>query len=298
MQLIRKAKEDKAITKSFRTAMAITIGGNVFLAAIKAFGAKYSGSVALYADAANSISDVIYSVLLVIGLYLSLRPPDETHPQGHSRFEPLVGLVVALTMSFAGYEAARSSIERLTAGGQVVEPGLPTIILIGSALTKFGMFLAIRNIARKVHSPALETTSLDHISDVLTSTVALIGILTSSLNPLFDAIAGILVALWIFRAAFNAGKDHISFLTGGSASSDLREQIVRIAETEPGVLRVHHIITEYVGPQLVVEMHVNVRGTTPLHDAHIISDNISAKIEQLPDIDRVYVHLEPDDWTD
>lgn len=298
MQLIRKVQEDKSVTSSFRRAMIITIGGNIFLAAIKAYGARVSGSVALYADAANSISDVIYSVFLVIGLYLSLRPPDESHPQGHSRFEPLVGLVVALTMSFAGYEAARSSIARFTAGGQVVEPSLPTIILIVSALIKFGMFLTIRNIARKVHSPALETTSLDHISDVLTSTVAFIGILTSKINPLFDAVAGILVAIWIFRAAFNAGKDHISFLTGGGASKDLTDEIVRIAETEPGVLKVHHIITEYVGPRLVVEMHVNVSGSMPLNEAHGISDNIMAKIEALPDVDRVYVHLEPDDWID
>lgn len=298
MRVIRQATINKENTTSFRNAMVVTVVGNVFLTALKAYGARVSGSVALYADAVNSISDMIYSLLLAFGLYISLKPPDETHPQGHSRFEPLVGLVVTMSMAIAGYTAGRAAIERLISGGIAVEPGLPTIILILSALTKLGMFLIIRSIARKVNSPALKTAAIDNVMDVLTSSVALIGILTSRINPIFDAIAGILVALWIFRAAYQAAVGHISLLTGGAPPEELRDQIIEIASAQPGVLRVHRVIAEYVGPKLVVEMHINVTDAMTIKEAHAIEDDLMDKILAIPEVDRVYVHLEPNDNSD
>ena len=82
----------------------------------KAYASYITGSVALYADAANSISDVLYSLLMILGLWLAMQPPDISHPQGHSRFEPLVGLAIAGSMTLAGYEAGRTAIERFING--------------------------------------------------------------------------------------------------------------------------------------------------------------------------------------
>src|SRR5512136_831182 len=127
MRWVRDYKPQPAVGKLYSRALWITVGGNVFLAALKAIAAYLSGSIALYADAANSISDVLYSLLMVLGLWMAQRPPDLSHPQGHSRYEPLVGLMVSFSMAFAGYEAGRASLERFLAGGIAIEPGLPTI---------------------------------------------------------------------------------------------------------------------------------------------------------------------------
>ncbi len=299
MRWVRDYKPQPLQDRLFKNALIITIAGNVLMASLKGVAAYYSGSVALYSDAANSVSDVLYSIMMVIGLYMTLRPPDLSHPQGHSRFEPLVGLAVAFSMAYAGYEAGSTSIERFVQGGLAVEPGLPTMVLIFAALFKVGMFISIRKIARQVSSPTLRTTAQDNLNDVFTSLAAFVGAVGSSfIHPLLDPIAGILVALWIFRSAFNAAREHLNFLTGGGASEELRLKIIQTAESVPGVLRVHHLMTEYSGPRLVVDLHVNVNGDTPLRDSHVITDLVMAKLEALPDIDRVYVHLEPDDWTD
>ena len=109
-------------SKLYREALIITLGGNIVLAISKAIVAYLSGSVALYSDAANSVSDVVYSLLMVLGLWMAQRPPDISHPQGHSRFEPLIGLVVTASMAFAGFEAARASINRFIEGGMAVMP--------------------------------------------------------------------------------------------------------------------------------------------------------------------------------
>lgn len=281
----------------YRTALWITLGGNVFLAAIKGVVAYLSGSVALYADTANSISDVLYSLLMVLGLWMALRPPDLSHPQGHSRFEPLVGLMVSFSMAFAGYEAGRASVERFLTGATAIEPGLPTIVLLVSAAVKLAMFFTIRNIAVRLFSPTLKTTARDHISDVLTSIAAFIGAFGSSLiHPVLDPIAGLAVSGWIFRAAFLAARENLTFLTGGGADEGLRKKIVDTAKDVPGVLRVHHLMTDYSGPRLVIDLHINVDANAPLRDTHQIEDEVMRRLEEFQEIDRAYVHIEPHDW--
>ena len=95
--------------------------------------------------------------------------PDLSHPQGHSRFEPLVGLIVTLSMGVAGYEAARTALERFLAGGMAVDIGLPTLVLLASSAIKAGMFFYIRRLAHQLDSPTLNTAAKDNLSDVLTS---------------------------------------------------------------------------------------------------------------------------------
>jgi len=299
MRWTRDQQPDPGNKRLYRNALWITVGGNVLLAASKAVVAALTGSVAIYADAANSISDVFYSIMMVIGLWMAQQPPDESHPQGHSRFEPLVGLVVTISMAFAGYEAARASLERFIAGGEAIALGLPTLVLLASAAIKAGMFVVIRNIAKKLASPTLKTTATDHLSDVLTSTAAFIGVAGSSfISPLLDPIAGFAVAAWIFRAVFNAGKENLGYLTGAGAPKELREQVVSVAEAVPGVQRVHHTMMDYVGPKLMVDLHINVDANLPLRETHAICDAVIAAVEALPEVDRAYVHIEPHDWED
>lgn len=290
-------KEDQS--RLYRNALIITICGNIFLAVSKGIVAYLSKSVALYADAANSTSDVLYSIMMVFGLRMAQQPPDISHPQGHIRFEPLVGLLVTVSMTFAGFEAARASLMRFLQGGLAVEPGLPLLVLLVSAALKAVMFIAIRRIATRLSSPALQITAKDNLSDVLTSLAALVGTLGSRyIHPLLDPIAGFFVAAWIFRAVYYAGKENLGYLTGAGADEATRNLLVQIAEQVPGVLRVHHLMTEYVGPKLVVDLHINVDSNMTIHEAHRISDEISTRLQAMPEVDRAYVHIEPDDWKD
>ena len=294
MQLIRDYTPNPVRERAYRVALTITLVANLILVIGKGLATYLTGSIALYADTANSLSDLIYSVALVIALKMVLQPPDLSHPQGHARFEPMVGLVVALMMGIAGYEALRSSIERFISGGAAIELGLPTLVLLASAAIKAGMFFVIKNLARKAESPALRASASDNLSDVLTSVAAFIGILGSSLiHPIFDPIAGVLVSLWVFKAAFGAGKENVAYLTGAGPDEALRQKIIDTANGVDGHHTVHHMISEYVGPKLAIDMHINLPGYAPLDVVHEISDRITEALEALPEVDRAYVHVEP-----
>jgi len=294
MQWTRDLEPDLNKIRTYKIALIITLAGNVLLAVGKGLASYITGSAALYADTANSISDVVYSLAIVLGIWVALQPPDLSHPQGHGRFEPLVGLVVSAMMGIAGYEALRTSIMRFIQGGGAIELNLPTIILLVSAALKAGMYFIVRKLAEKADSPSLRVSAKDNLSDVLTSLAAFLGILGSNfIHPLLDPIAGLLVSIWIFKAAFDAGKENLNFLTGAGADEALRQKIIDTASQVQGVKRVHHMMSDYVGPKLVVDMHINLPGDAPLEEVHAVEDRVIEALESLPEVDRAYVHIEP-----
>lgn len=282
----------------FRNALIITLVGNVILSVIKAFAANLSSSSAIYADMINSISDVVYSLFLIGGLWISRRPPDRSHPQGHSRYEPFIGLVVTITMTYAAYEAARSAIERFRYGEQPLVVGLPLLILLTSVLIKIVMYLFIHRVSEELRSPGLEAAAKDNLADVFTSTSAAVGVLGAKyIHPFFDPIAGLLVGGWILRSVIQMAKENFGYLTGAGAPQELLDQFVEAVKTIEHVDNVHHVITEYAGPRLVVDMHINVDGNMRLIDAHEICDRVAEVLEEFPEVDRAYVHVEPIGYT-
>jgi cation diffusion facilitator family transporter len=294
MRWIRDIEPDSELSSKFKRALLITLFGNLLLAGIKTAAAYLTGSTALFADAINSISDVLYSILLIAGLWLSQRPPDISHPQGHGRFEPFVALFVTASMTYAGYHALRTSVERFLTGGASIELSWAVLALVFSVLIKAMMYLVIRRAGRDLSSPGLMAAAKDNLSDVVTSLAAFFGILGSGLlSPLLDPGAGIVVALWIFRSVVFTARENLGYLTGAGADEKLRVKILETVQSIEGVENVHHIITEYAGPKLVVEMHINVNGEITLNHSHEISDKAIEELEKLPEVDRAYVHVEP-----
>jgi cation diffusion facilitator family transporter len=294
LQRVRFETLDVGRQHLYRQAIWITLAGNVLLAVAKGVVAWLSGSSAVLSDAANSLSDVLYSLLLALGLYLAQRPADESHPQGHSRFEPLVSLIITIAMGVAGIAALREGILRFITGATVIEPGWPTIALVGGGLIKVVMFLLVGRIGRLAHSPAIRACGRDNLSDVLTSAAALVGVWGSSLvHPLLDPMAGVVVSLWIFRAMWGILSENLGYLTGRGAAPEITAQIVSAALAVPGVLDVHQVIADHVGPQLRVDMHIDVDGEMGLDQAHTIADQVQAQVEALPAVDLAFVHVEP-----
>lgn len=294
MRLIRDYEPKSELSRQFRHALVITLAGNVLLAIVKSIAARMSGSSAIYADAINSISDVLYSILLVIGLWLSQQPPDITHPQGHSRFEPFAALIVTISMAVAGAEAFRSSLARFMEGGASIALDWPSLALIFGIVIKVFMFNSVSKIGKKIASPGISAAARDNLSDVFTTIAAFIGILGSNfLTPLLDPLAGLFVAIWIFKNVWTTAKENMRYLTGAGADEELRQKLVDAVQEIEGVENIHHILTDYAGPKLVVEMHINADGEISLNESHAICDKATIALETLPEVDRAYVHVEP-----
>jgi cation diffusion facilitator family transporter len=278
----------------YRRAILVAIVGNALLAAAKGVIAWTSGSSAVLSDAANSLSDTLYSLMMAVGLYLAQQPADKGHPQGHSRFEPLVSLLIAAAMGTAGVAALRGGVQRFLTGGTMVQLGWPTVVLLGGALVKVIMYVLVKRIGEQTRSPAIQASARDNLADVMTSGAALLGVLGSRfLHPLLDPVAGIVVSLWIFRATWEVLYENVGYLTGRGAPQETTARIVEVASSVPGVLGVHQVIADHVGPELRVDMHIDVDGEITLHQAHAIADQVETRVKELPDVGLAFVHLEP-----
>ncbi len=294
LQSVRQEHPDPRRQRFYRQAILIAVVGNVLLAAAKGVVAWLSGSSAVFSDAANSLSDTLYSLLMAPVLYLALQPADESHPQGHSRFEPLVSLFITIMMGAAGFMAMREGVLRFLSGATPIEPGWPTAVLVGSGLLKVAMALVVGRIGRLAHSPAIRASARDNLADVLSSAAALLGVWGSRfVHPLLDPVAGMVVSLWIFRTAWEILHENLGYLTGRGAPPELVSQIVAAASSVPGVLGVHQVIADHVGPRLRVDMHIDVDGEMTLHQAHDIADRVQAQVEALPAVNMAFIHVEP-----
>lgn len=294
VESVRRQEPDHSRRRLYRRAVLIAVVGNALLAAAKGAMAWLSGSSAVLSDAANSLSDTLYSLLMAGGLYLARQPADESHPQGHGRFEPLVSLFIAAMMSAAGVAALREGMRRFPSGAAAIKPGWPTIVLVGSGVIKVAMYLLVRRIGQQARSPAIRASARDNLVDVMTSGAALVGVLGSNVvHPLLDPAAGALVALWIFRAAWEILHENLGYLTGRGAPPEITAQIVEAASAADGVLGVHQVIADHVGPELRVDMHIDVDGELTLRQAHNIAEAVQARVEGLPKVDLAFVHVEP-----
>jgi cation diffusion facilitator family transporter len=294
IRYVRDHQLDPARYRLYQRAIWIAIVGNSLLAVVKGRTAWTSGSTAMLATAVESFTDVLYSIFMAWGLRLSQQPADESHPQGHARVEPVVSTVIALMMGMAGWEVLHQAIDRLFGEPVAFEWGLPTIVLVGGGLVKVIMYLLVRRLARSVQSPAINASARDNLTDVFSSGVALFGVLAANwLHPLADPLAGALVSLWIFRNVRDILVENVGYLIGRSAEQELVDQVHAITCGMNGVLGVHQIIADYVGPQLRVDMHVDIAADIPFYAAHDIHSAVQKAVESLAEVDQAFIHLEP-----
>ncbi|MGD9030036.1 MAG: cation diffusion facilitator family transporter [Anaerolineae bacterium] len=296
LKCVRHERPNRLRQQLYRRAVLIALLGNVLLAAGKGAVAWISESSAVISDAANSLSDVLYSLLLAAGLYVAQQPADEGHPQGHGRFEPLVSVLISLAMAGAGVAAITEGVRRFRTGAVAIVSPWPTVVLLASAAVKVLMYVLVRDVGLKAASPAIRASARDNLGDVLASLAALVGVAGSRfVHPLLDPAAGVLVALWIFRSAWEILCENLGYLTGRGASPEVTAEVFEAACSVPGVLGVHQVIADHVGPKLRVDMHIDVDGEITLREAHLIADQVEGEVGALSRVGLVFVHVEPVD---
>ncbi len=284
-----------ASRKLYHAASAIAIGGNLVLIGIKAVAAVISSSSAIYADAANSASDVVYSLFMALGLTLSLRPPDSGHPHGHQRAESLVGVVIAMAMGIAGYAAAHEGIAAFSSPVPTMSVWA-IVVLLATAVIKTAMYIGSRRLAREAHSSTLHAAAVDNLSDIITSSAALAGYLASQyIWPQLDGIAALAVSAWIFKNAIQIAIENLGHLVGSGVSEETLESMAEIVLQIPGVVAVERLVAEHAGPRVILDVHILAAGDMPLREVHALSHRVRKALEQCEIVEHAWVHVEPTD---
>ncbi|MFQ5737289.1 MAG: cation diffusion facilitator family transporter [Thermodesulfobacteriota bacterium] len=278
---------------AFRATL-LNIAGNTALFAIKLAAGVLSGSIAIISDALNSLNDIAASVATFVCVKISDKRADEGHPFGHSRAEPIAGLIIAVLAGILGFEVIRTSVERLL-GGAEVEVSLFTLAVpVVTMVTKGLMGTHFGRVARAVKSPALRATAMDSYMDVLVAFAALVGIIGVKTGyPLFDPVAGLVISFWIMYAGYRIGMENIAYLMGQAPSNHMMEEIKAGALRIPGVNAINTARAHYVGNFIHVEIHVEVDKDLPTMESHAIGKKVEREIEGIGSIEKAFVHIDP-----
>ena len=174
---------------------------NIFLAGIKIFGGIKGKSNALVADGFNSLSDVVSSAAILLGIHFSNMPEDEDHPYGHEKIESIIGIMVGLFVVITAFEIGRGAVTDLLKGVPKTMPSFSTIYLaLISAAVKYGMYFYKMKVGKATKNVALIADARDSKSDVFSSLGVIIGILLSIyVSPIFDTVVSLIVAALILK---------------------------------------------------------------------------------------------------
>ena len=255
---------------------------NLLLFAGKYAAGSISGSVAIIADAFNNLSDAGSSVITLLGFALAGKKPDPEHPFGHGRIEYITGLAISAIIILVGVDLGKSSIEKIMDPTPVEAGLLPAVILIAAIAVKIYISLYNRRIGRKINSSVMQATSLDALTDTISTLVVLISMAAAYFFRLnIDGWAGLLVALFIVYAGYSAAKDTIAPLLGSAPDSEFVRSIEDTVLAHEEILGIHDLFVHDYGPgRVFISLHAEVDGHGDFFGLHDVVDSAETELKE------------------
>ena len=262
-------------------------------------GVAWSASATLFVDALASLFDVMSSLILLGAMRFAARPPDEDHPFGHGRAEPLAGFQVGILLCGTGLWMALRNL--LFLREPAIERHLPWWVwtIPAGATVLLGLTgRLIQRTGKATHSLALHAESIHFQIDALTSLLAtvtlLAAVLWSAQAPVVDHLGGALLALSMVLLGAHAAWENVHQLLDRVPSEEDFERVRLSARSVEGVIDVEKVRIQHAGPDAHVDIDIEVDPNISVADSHVITQHVRARIQtDWPFVREVVVHVEP-----
>ena len=277
----------------------VTMIINIFLAVGKIITGLLAGSSALVSDGANSASDVMFEVIVIIGVKLSGRAADKDHPYGHERFESLVTLILAGIIFATGASIGLSGVQKIIAALRGTTPAIPQlpalIVAVVVIVIKGVLYFYTKARSKTLGSEILVAATSDHLADILGTLSGLVGIAGARLGlPILDPIACLVIAVLIIKTSIGIFMNAASQMTDKSAGPEIEATIRALVAQYPGIARVDGVQTRLFGDRIFVDIEIAVDGNKTISFGHKEAELVHLAIEKnLPQVKHCMVHVNP-----
>lgn len=269
--------------------------GNAVIATLKLIYGFLAHSQALIADGLHSLSDLSNDFLLLYAAKHASRDADEDHPYGHGRIETLFSVVQGLMLGGFGLAIGYDAIRRLFNPEQLMQPEFAALIIaMLSVALKEGLYHYTMRAAKRLRSGMLRGNAWDHRSDAISSVLVVVGVAGSLAGLTYlDAVAAVAVALMVVKIAWNlvfhAMRDLIDTGLEAERVAAIREAI----QSVDGVRQFHHLRTRRMGPDALVDVHIQVDPLLSVSEGHFISETVRQRvIREIDEVQDVLVHID------
>lgn len=271
---------------------------SVLVGVIEVFVGIFSLSLALIADGVQSFADALVSLIVWIGLRLSRKAPDGKFHFGYYRVETFSSVIAAFFLAGLGGVILYQSYLEFLSPTEIVNAEIGMVVALVATVVALVLFLYKRRGAKEYSSMALKADAANSIKDVLTSFTAFLSLTLSKYFGLVqtDAIAGIVIALFIFTVSYSIVKEASLVLMDACQCSDILTDIADVARGVKHVKNVHDIRMRKLGPYLVGDMHVVVDPNMTVREADQVATQVEERVKaEFDEITEIKIRIEPPD---
>jgi len=288
---------DLVTAKGVQHAGAVGLAGNLVLAGLK-FAAGIAGhSQAVVADAVHSLTDVATDVMVILGAHFWTAPADADHPPGHRRIETVITLAIGLTLASVAVGLGWQAVRGLGHDFQSAPAGIALAAALLSIVVKEWLYRWTVAVGRRLDSPALVANAWHHRSDALSSVPVALAVAIALVAPewaFVDRVGAVVVCVFILHAAWRIVRPSVAELVDAGAPEAERRHLEELAHEVEGVRAAHALRTRYSGPQLAVDLHIEVDGGITVAEGYEIAKRVRRRlIEEGPNVADVLVQVEP-----
>jgi len=287
-------------TKSAKAGRSVTLIAalvNAFLILFKFLAGIFGHSQALIADAVHSISDLFTDFVVLLGLKIGRKAPDEKHHFGHARIETLasaiVGLALITTALYLGIKASWNIYHH-------TEYHPTWLALVGAGLSialKEALYHYTINIGRRIKSSAIVANAWHQRSDALSSVAVLLGVAGARIKPswhILDSLAALCVSFFIIKVGLDILWGALREFTDTAPQPEVLNKIDSCIRSAEGVIDMHDLRARTSGGMYQMELHIVVDGRLTVTEGHRIAKAVETCLaEEVADIDRIIVHVDP-----
>ena len=270
------AKRQKVIIR----ASIVGIVGNFFLAAFKAFVGILTNSIAIILDAVNNFSDMLSSIVTIVGILLANKAPDRRHPMGHGRYEYLSTAVIAIIIIYIGITAIKESIDKIINPDDVTYNALSITIVAVAVIVKIFIGLYFRKTAKKVDSDSLKASGTDALFDSIISFATIISAviyLTTGFKT--EAYLATIISVLIIRSGLMMLREIFSVIAGERVSPELSKNIKKSVREVPGVKGAFDLMIHDYGTQMIFcSLNIEVEESLTAREIDDISREVRRKV--------------------
>ena len=241
----------------------IGVGANLLLAGSKAAIGFLSNSISVVLDAVNNLSDVLSSVITIVGAKLAGRKPDKKHPLGHGRIEYISTMLVAAVVLYAGVTAMVESVK------DIFDPDVPDyspamlVILALAVVVKIVLGTYVKRTGKRVNSGSLTASGTDALFDaILSASVLLSAVIYMFAHVNLEAYVGVLISVFILRAGVGMLLETLSEILGKRVDRNFLSELHDTICADPDVHGAYDLILHSYGPERYIgSVHVEVDDT-------------------------------------
>lgn len=275
---------------------------NLVLSLLKLAAGVVGRSGAMVADAVHSFSDLATDIVVIAFAGISAKPRDTNHDYGHGKYETLATIIISIALGVVGAGILINSIRGIRTvidGGLLPRPGAVALVAaVVSIVVKEILYRYTVRAGRRLDSPSVVANAWHHRSDALSSLGTLVGIgcafFLGDKWRIADPIAALVVAVFIFKVAFDLIRTGLGELLEQSLPEEVEKEILGIVAANPRVREPHNLRTRRIGAAIAIEVHVRMDGKMTVEESHELTVEIEQRLrERFGEGTMIAIHVEP-----